>query len=112
LDSDFGAWIRTIVIIAALTGFIYFTDKWRNSLELSSRTWLSLALSGLATCASWVCYFRALKVGDASKVAPIDKLSLLLVAVFAFLFLGETIRPRVGRILMIGLGVLILAYKR
>ena len=84
-----------------------------KSLRTLVRTWLSLALSGLATCASWVCYFRALKVGDASKVAPVDKLSLLLVAVFAFLFLGErpTARERVW-ILMIGVGVLILAYKR
>ena len=84
-----------------------------KSLRTLVRTWLSLALSRLATCASWVCYFRALKVGDASKVAPVDKLSLLLVAVFAFLFLGErpTAREWVG-ILMIGVGVLILAYKR
>jgi bacterial/archaeal transporter family protein len=113
VDSDFATWIRTIVIIAALTGFVYFTGKWRNPFELSSRTWLFLALSGLATGASWVCYFRALKVGDASKVAPIDKLSLLLVAVFAFLFLNErpSAREWVG-IFMIGVGVLILAYKR
>ncbi len=80
---------------------------------LSSRTWLFLVLSGVATGASWVCYFRALKIGDASKVAPVDKFSLLLVAVFAFLFLGE--RPSVREwfgILMVGAGVLLLALKR
>jgi transporter family protein len=74
---------------------------------------LFLALSGLATGASWVCYFRALKVGEASKVAPVDKLSLILVAIFAFVFLGE--RPN-GRewlgILMVGAGVVVLALKR
>ena len=89
VDSDLATWVRTVVIIVVLTWFVYFTGRWRNPFELSSRTWLFLALSGLATGASWVCYFRALKVGDASKVAPVDKLSLLLVAVFAFLFLNE-----------------------
>ena len=70
-------------------------------------------LSGLATGASWVCYFRALKIGAASKVAPVDKLSLLLVAVFAFLFLNErpSVREWVG-ILMVGAGVLVLALRR
>jgi len=70
-------------------------------------------LSGLATGASWVCYFRALKVGDASKVAPVDKLSLVLVALFAFVFLGErpSSREWIG-ILMVGAGVLILGFKR
>ena len=80
---------------------------------LTPRTWLFLVLSGLATGASWVCYFRALKVGDASKVAPVDKLSLVLVAMFAFLFLGErpSVREWLG-ILMVGAGVLILGLKR
>jgi len=101
-----------MVIIIVLTWFVYLTGKWRNPFELSSRTLLFLALSGLATGASWVCYFRALKVGDASKVAPVDKLSLLLVTVFAFLFLDE--RPSAREwfgILMIGVGVLVLTYK-
>jgi bacterial/archaeal transporter family protein len=113
VDSDLATWVRTMVILVVLTGFVYFTGKWRNPFELSSRTLFFLALSGLATGASWVCYFRALKVGDASKVAPVDKLSLLLVAMFAFLFLNErpSAREWVG-ILMIGVGVLILAFKR
>ncbi len=113
VDSDLATLVRTAVILGVLTEFVYFTGKWRNPFELSSRTWLFLVLSGLATGASWVCYFRALKVGDASKVAPVDKLSLLLVAVFAFLFLEErpSVREWVG-ILMVGAGVLVLAFRR
>jgi transporter family protein len=113
VDSDLATLVRTAIIFIVLAGFVCFADKWRNPAELSSRTWLFLVLSGLATGASWVCYFRALKIGEASKVAPVDKLSLLLVAVFAFLFLHE--RPSVREwfgILMVGMGVLILALKR
>ncbi|HUU41727.1 MAG TPA: EamA family transporter [Desulfatiglandales bacterium] len=113
VDSDFATLVRTLVIIAVLTAFVYFTGKWSNPFKLAPKTGLFLVLSGLAACASWVCYFRALKIGDASKVAPVDKLSLLLVAVFAFLFLGErpSVREWVG-ILMVGAGVLILGLKR
>ena len=81
--------------------------------DLSGKTWLFLGLSALATGASWVCYFRALKIGDASKVAPVDKLSLVLVAIFAFAFLGE--RPSLREwsgIAMVAGGVLVLAFKR
>lgn len=83
------------------------------SISLPSRTWLFLSLSALATGASWVCYFRALQVGEASKVAPVDKLSLVLVAVFAVAFLGE--RPSMREwsgIAMVAGGVLLLAFKR
>jgi bacterial/archaeal transporter family protein len=89
VDPDLATLVRTAVIIVVLAGFVYATGKWSNPLALRSKTWLFLVLSGLATGASWVCYFRALKVGDASKVAPVDKLSLVLVAAFAFMFLGE-----------------------
>ena len=92
--------------------FVSATGKWTNPFELSSSTWLFLVLSGLATGASWTCYFRALKVGDASKVAPVDKLSLLLVVVIAVIFLGE--RPSAQEwvgILMVGAGVMVLALK-
>ncbi|HEX2951050.1 MAG TPA: EamA family transporter, partial [Armatimonadota bacterium] len=87
--------------------------KWSNPLTLPSKTWLFLSLSGLATGASWVCYFRALQVGDASKVAPVDKLSLVLVAIFACVFLGErpALREWIG-IAMVAGGVLVLAIKR
>lgn len=113
IDSDLATLLRTMVIIVLLAAFVVFTGKWSNPLTLSSKTIFFLVLSGIATGASWVCYFRALKIGDASKVVPVDKISVLLVAVFAVVFLGE--RPS-GRdwvgIVMIGLGVLLLAFKR
>jgi transporter family protein len=105
--------IRTAIIMAVLSVFVLATGKWANPLALSGNTWLFLVLSGLATGASWVCYFRALKMGDASQVAPVDKLSLVLVAVFAFAFLGE--RPSLREwsgIALVAAGVLVLAIKR
>jgi transporter family protein len=113
VDSDLATLIRTVVILFVLAAFVYATGKWSNPLELSAKTLLFLLLSGLATGASWVCYFRALKIGEASKVAPVDKLSLLLVAVFAVIFLGE--RPNLREwtgILLVGAGVLVLGFKR
>ena len=112
VDSDLATLIRTVIIFGVLGAFVYATGKWTNPLEISSKTWLFLVLSGLATGASWTCYFRALKIGDASKVAPVDKLSLLLVVVIAVIFLGE--RPSVQEwvgILMVGAGVMVLALK-
>ena len=113
VDSDLATLIRTSVIITILAVFVYGAGKWSNPFTLSVRTWLFLVLSGLATGVSWVCYFRALKVGDASKVAPVDKLSLLLVAIFAFIFLHErpTFREWLG-ILLVGAGVLVLGFKK
>jgi bacterial/archaeal transporter family protein len=113
VDSDLATLIRTLVIILALACFVWITGKWRNPSELGSKTWLFLTLSGLATGASWVCYFRALKLGEASKVAPVDKFSLVLVAIFAYLFLAErpSMREWIG-IAMVGAGVVILALKR
>ncbi|HEY8011002.1 MAG TPA: EamA family transporter [Rudaea sp.] len=113
VDSDLATWVRTVVILIVLSGFVYFAGKWSNPAELSSKTWVFLILSGLATGASWVCYFRALKIGNASQVAPVDKLSLVLVAVFAFAFLGErpSLREWFG-ILMVAAGVLVLAWKK
>jgi transporter family protein len=113
IDSDFATLVRTVVILVTLSGFVWVTGKGSNPLALHGKTWLFLVLSGLATGASWVCYFRALQMGDASKVAPVDKLSLLLVAVFATLFLHErpTLREWTG-ILLVGAGVLVLGFKR
>jgi len=113
VDSDLATLIRTFVIMVTLSGFVYSAGKWSNPFALSTRTWFFLVLSGLATGISWVCYFRALKIGDASKVAPVDKLSLLLVAIFAVIFLHErpTSREWLG-IIMIGAGVLILGFKK
>ena len=113
VDSDLATLVRTGVIIVLLSMFVVATGKWQNPLTLPHRTLLFLTLSGAATGVSWVCYFRALKLGEASKVAPVDKLSVLLVAVFAVLFLHE--RPSVREwtgILMVGAGVLVLALKR
>jgi bacterial/archaeal transporter family protein len=113
VDSDLATLVRTGVIIVVLSLFVWLTGRWSNPFALPSKTWLFLGLSGLATGASWVCYFRALQIGEASKVAPIDKLSLVLVAVFAFAFLGErpSVRDWCG-ILMVAGGVLVLALKR
>ncbi|HOT28522.1 MAG TPA: EamA family transporter [Candidatus Ozemobacteraceae bacterium] len=113
IDSDFATLFRTVVILGILFVFVKYTGKWRDPLSLSPRNWLFLTLSGVATGASWVCYFRALQMGDASKVAPVDKLSLVLVAVFATLFLGErpTAREWLG-ISLVGIGVVILGLKR
>lgn len=112
IDSDLATLVRTVVILLILAGFIFYSGKWVNPLKFSPKTLTFLALSGLATGASWVCYFRALKLGEASKVAPIDKLSLVLVAVLAFIFLGE--RPSgmdwLG-ILLVAAGVIVLGLK-
>jgi transporter family protein len=89
VNSDFATFIRTIVILAAAGGIMAFTGHWMSPAEVSGRTWLFLVLSGLATGLSWISYFRALKLGQAAQVAPIDKLSVVLVAVFATVFLGE-----------------------
>ncbi len=113
VDSDLATLIRTAIILLVLVAFVMLTGKWSNPLTLTARTWWFLALSALATGASWVCYFRALKLGEASKVAPIDKLSIVLVVLFAVLFLGE--RPSLREwsgIAMIAGGVLILAFRR
>lgn len=113
VDSDLATLIRTAVVLVVLTAFVCFAGKWTNPLQLPGKTWLFLTCSALATGASWVCYFRALKAGDASKVAPVDKLSVILVAVFAVLFLGE--RPSLREWSGIGLvaaGITLLALKR
>jgi len=89
VDSDLATLIHTSVITTTLAVFVYSAGKWSNPFALSVRTLLFLVLAGLGIGVSWVCYFRPLKVGDASKVAPVDKLSLLLIAVFASIFLHE-----------------------
>ena len=113
IDSDFATLIRTFIILLAITWFVYYAGKWRNLESLSPKNWTFLTLSGLATGASWLCYFRALQIGEAAKVAPVDKLSLVLVAVFAVIFLGE--RPLVKDwfgILLVAAGVVVLGLKR
>lgn len=91
VDSDVATFIRTIVILLTLGLILVALGKFHSPGDLSSRTWIFLVLSGLATGASWICYFRALKLGDASLVAPVDKLSVVLVAIFGVALLGETL---------------------
>jgi len=113
VDSDLATLIRTGVIMVILATFVPLAGKWTNPLALSAKTWIFLVLSSVATGASWVCYFRALQVGEAAKVAAVDKLSVILVAVFAFAFLGErpVAREWMG-ILLVAAGVFLLGYKR
>ena len=113
VDSDLATWVRTLVILAVLSVFLAGTGKWSNPLALPARTWLFLALSGVATGASWVCYFRALKAGSVAQVAPVDKLSLALALALAFAFLGERPSPRewVGAALVLA-GVLVFSWKK
>lgn len=89
VNADFATFVRTIVILLVLAAILSATGEWQSPATISARTYLFLALSGLATGASWICYFRALQLGDAARVAPIDKLSVVLVAVFGTVFLSE-----------------------
>jgi bacterial/archaeal transporter family protein len=113
VDSDLATLIRTGVIMVILAAFVPLAGKWTNPLALSAKTWIFLVLSSVATGASWVCYFRALQIGEAAKVTAVDKLSVILVAVFAFAFLGErpVAREWMG-ILLVAAGVFLLGYKR
>ena len=96
IDPDLATLIRTAVVLLCLLVLVSATGKWKSE-PLSSRTVLFLVLSGLATGASWLCYFRALQAGDASPVNAVDKLSVVLVAVFALVFLRERLSARVAR---------------
>jgi len=112
VNSDLATFIRTIVILLALGAILLGTGQWQPLGDISGRSYLFLVLSGLATGGSWVCYFRALKLGDAARVAPIDKLSLVLVAVFGVAFLGEKLSgPNWLGVLLIGAGAVLVAYK-
>jgi len=89
IGSDLATLIRTVVILGTATTIVAATGQWQAPGTIPGKTWIFLVLSGLATGASWLCYFRALKLGDAARVAPIDKLSVVLVALFGVIFLGE-----------------------
>ena len=110
VPSDLATLIRTLVILPVLAAFVTLTGQWMAPAAIPGRTWLFLALSGLATGASWLCYFRALQIGDAARVAPVDKLSVVLVAIFAVIFLGESLDAKAMIALaMIAGGVVLLA---
>ena len=112
VNSDFATFIRTAIIICVLAGFLVATNQFQPLSSISRRTYAFLALSGLATGGSWVCYYRALKLGDAARVAPIDKLSVVLVALFAVTFLGERLAWRNwAGVVLIAAGTLLVALK-
>jgi len=102
VSSNLATFIRTVVILAFAGLILTLAGEWRAPGEISRRSWMFLVLSGLATGASWLCYFRALKLGDAARVAPLDKLSVVLVAVFAAVFLGE----RLSALNWLGVGLI------
>jgi transporter family protein len=112
VNSDFATFIRTIVILGVLAAILAGTGEWQSPGTVSPRTYSFLVLSGLATGGSWICYFRALKLGDAARVAPIDKLSVVLVAVFGVVFLGERLSaPNWLGVALIAAGAILVAYR-
>ena len=111
VNSDFATLIRTLVIVAVLAGILAATGQFQSPASVSGRTYLFLLLSGLATGASWICYFRALKIGNAAQVAPIDKLSVVFVAILGVLLLGEKLSPTGWfGVLLIAAGALLVAW--
>ena len=113
INSDFATLLRTLVVLISLALILYATGQYQPLSSISARSYVFLVLSGLATGASWVCYFRALKLGPASLVAPVDKLSVVLVAIISVLLLGEKLDLRQwGGIGLITAGVVMLALKR
>lgn len=103
VDSNLATAIRTIVVLALAWGMVFLTNSAGGISSISTRSWIFLILSGLATGASWLCYFYAIKTGDVSKVVPIDKCSLVLTIIFAVIFLGEALtwKTLVGSILLL-----------
>ena len=109
VNSNLATAIRTVVVVAMSWGMVVLTNSQNGITEISRKSWIFLILSGLATGASWLCYYKALQIGDASKVVPIDKLSVVITLVLAFVFLHEdfTIKSLIGCVL-IGIGTLIM----
>ena len=112
VGADFATFVRTVVVLLVLAVIVLASAQWQPLGTISGRSYLFLLLSGLATGGSWLCYFRALKQGNASQVAPIDKLSVVLVAVFGVLFLGEHLSaPNWLGIALIAAGTILVAWK-
>lgn len=109
VSSNLATAIRTVVVVIMAWGMVFLTHTQSGITEISKKSWIFLILSGLATGASWLCYYRALQIGEASKVVPIDKLSVVITIVLAFIFLHEefTIKSLIGCVL-IGAGTLIM----
>lgn len=108
-NSNLATAIRTLVVLVMAWGMVFLTDSQGGIGEISKKSWLFLILSGLATGASWLCYYRALQIGEASKVVPVDKLSVVITLVLAFVFLHEkfTAKSLIG-CLLIGAGTLLM----
>lgn len=109
VNSNLATAIRTVVVVAMAWGMVFLTHAQSGLQEISRKSWIFLILSGIATGASWLCYYKALQTGEASKVVPIDKMSVVLTLILAFVFLHEefTVKSLIGCIL-IGLGTLIM----
>ena len=109
VDSNLATAIRTCVVVLMAWGMVFLTDAQGGICSISRKSWIFLILSGLATGASWLCYYRALQIGEASKVVPVDKLSVVITLVLAFVFLHEKVSPKsiVGCVL-IGAGTLLM----
>jgi transporter family protein len=109
VNSNLATAIRTVVVVVMAWGMVFLTNAQGGIMDISKRSWLFLILSGLATGASWLCYYKALQIGEASKVVPVDKLSVVITLVLAFLFLHEKFTPKslLGCIL-IGIGTLVM----
>jgi len=109
VNSNLATAIRTVVVVIMAWGMVFLTNTQSGISEISKKSWLFLILSGLATGASWLCYYKALQTGEASKVVPIDKLSVVITLILAFIFLHEqfTVKSLIGCIL-IGVGTIIM----
>ena len=112
VNSNLATSIRTVVVVIMAWGMVFLTNAQNGIPEISKKSWLFLILSGLATGASWLCYYKALQIGEASKVVPIDKLSVVITLILAFVFLHEkfTIKSLIGCVL-IGAGTLVMVLK-
>ena len=109
VGSNLATAIRTVVVVLMAWGMVFITHQQTGLMSISRKSWLFLILSGLATGASWLCYYKALQIGDASKVVPVDKLSVVITLVLAFVFLHEefTVKSVTGCVL-IGAGTLLM----
>lgn len=109
VDSNLATAIRTVVVVIMAWGMVFFTHAQKGFSEINQKSWLFLILSGLATGVSWLCYYKALQMGEASKVVPIDKLSVVITLVLAFVFLHEefSVKSFIG-CAMIGIGTLVM----